>query len=58
MSPENIGALIDKLVCVSLGVICVYLSVKQKEKLGNKTIFVRLGGIVIVLYNIFLLIVQ
>lgn len=58
MSMMNIGAMIDKLVWLVLGIWFIYLSIKQKEKLGKKTALARFGGIVAILYFIFLLIVK
>jgi len=56
----NIGAIIDKLIYFGIGVYCIFLSIKQKEKLGNKAAMIRLAGIIFiglgVLYTILALV--
>jgi len=52
MSASNIGAIIDNLVYLVIGVWLIYLSVKQKEKLGNKVTITRLGGIIAIIAGI------
>jgi len=48
----NIGAVIDKLFWFVIGAYFIFLSVKQKEKLGNKIALVRFSGIVLILVGI------
>jgi hypothetical protein len=48
----NIGAIIDKLIWLGLGIYFIFLSIKQKEKLGNKAAFIRFSGIVLILVGI------
>lgn len=56
----NIGAIIDKLIYFGIGAYCIFLSIKQKEKLGNKAVMARLAGIIFiglsVLYTILALV--
>jgi hypothetical protein len=48
----NIGAVIDKVFWFVIGIYFIFISVKQKEKLGNKAALVRFSGIVLILIGI------
>ena len=45
MSATSIGAIVDNLVYLGLGIGLIYMSIAQKEKIGRKVVIVRLGGI-------------
>ena len=45
---SNIGSIIDKLVWFVCGIYFIVLSIKNKEKIGNKAALVRFSGIVLV----------
>lgn len=49
---ENIGAFLDKLIFVGIGIYLIFLSVKKKEKLGSKVALVRFGGIILIVLGI------
>lgn len=50
----NIGAILDKLIWFGIGIYLVYLSVKRKEKLGNKAALIRFCGIILIALGIIL----
>ena len=41
----NIAAILDNLVYLGIGICFIYVSIKQKDKLGKKFMIARLGGI-------------
>jgi uncharacterized membrane protein len=44
----NIGAFLDKLIWFGAGIYLIFLSVKKKEKLGNKAALIRFCGIILI----------
>lgn len=49
---EHIGSLIDKLIWFGAGIYFIFLSVKSKERLGDKASLVRFGGIILIVVGI------
>jgi hypothetical protein len=49
---QNIGAIIDKLIFFGCGIYFIVLSIKNREKLGNKVAMVRFSGILLILIGI------
>lgn len=54
--PMNIGAIIGKLFWFVLGIYNIFLSIRQKEKLGNKAVMVRFAGILMLLVGLLVII--
>lgn len=50
----SVGAFFDKIIMITIGGCCIYLSKAKKEKLGNKANFLKYGGIGIIVINILL----
>lgn len=44
----NTGAFLDKLIWFGAGIYFIFLSVKKKERLGNKAALIRFCGIVLI----------
>jgi len=55
---QSIGAFLDKLILFSVGIYFIFLSYKNKEKLGDKAAKIRLGGILLVAVGVILTIVH
>jgi len=48
----SVGAFFDKIVMIGFGVYFIYLSNKNKEKLGEKGKFMKWGGVVMVVSGV------
>jgi len=44
----HVGAVIDKLIWFGCGIYFIVLSIRNKEKLGNKAALVRFSGIALI----------
>lgn len=49
----NIGSILDLIIEVGIGIYFIFLSIKRKEKLGNKAVFIRFAGIVFLIIALF-----
>ncbi|MDD5195061.1 MAG: hypothetical protein PHQ96_05260 [Candidatus Omnitrophica bacterium] len=45
---QSIGAVMDKLIWFGFGIYFIVLSIKKREKLGNKAAFIRFAGILFI----------
>lgn len=48
----NIGAFYNSIIEIAIAVYFIYLSKKQKDKLGNKAKWFFYGGIALLIYGI------
>jgi len=48
----NIGEVVDKLIFFGFGIYCIFLSKKNKEKLGEKAALLKLCGIIFIVIGI------
>ena len=44
----DIGTIIEQLIYFTLGVTCLFLSIKQRRRLGDKATLVWLAGIIFI----------
>jgi len=58
MSPVKFGAILDNLILLGIGIGFIYMSIKQKEKLGKKAGLAMLGGIIAIIYAVFLFVIR
>ena len=49
---QNIGAFLDKIFYFAAGIYLIVLSYKNKEKLGDKVMLTRVGGILLIIVGI------
>jgi len=52
MLMEFLGLLLDKFILLILGGTSLFVSIKKKEKLGNKAALLRAGGIFLLVWGI------